>query len=162
MNIDTIIKLLDELRQSAYREGHLDAQIDADYNGYNYPEEMEALLTEGDTLEGITDGVYEEIIKVLHQLEDETDTNVLSWDDFLSLYEPIRNDGYGFETSDDDGLASFILDKAPNTSPSNIWTVYDLEDGICIMAGWHVLDALGYIHTTVTWGNNADLEIRLD
>ena len=68
MNIDTIIKLLDELRQSAYREGHLDAQIDADYNGYNYPEEMEALLTEGDTLEGITDGVYEEIINALHQL----------------------------------------------------------------------------------------------
>lgn len=160
MNIDTIIKLLDELRQSAYREGHLDAQIDADYNSYNYPEEMEALLTEGDALEGITNGVYEEIIEALRQLEDEGVRTFLSWDDFLSSYDPIRNDDYGADT-DDDGLASFILDKAPNTSPSNIWTVYDLEDGICIMAGWHVLDAVGYIHTTVTWGN-ADLEIRLD
>ena len=160
MNINKIIELLDELRQSAYREGHLDAQIDADYNAGSLNEdEMDALILEGDALEGITDGVYEEIIKALHQLN-ETDTNVLSWDDFLSLYEPIRNDGYGLETFDD-GLPSFILDKAPNTSPSNIWTVYDLEDSICIMAGWHVLDAIGYIHTNVTWGN-ADLEIRLD
>ena len=161
MNINTIIKLLDELRQSAYREGHFDAQVDNDYNNGDLTEEdMDNLLTEGDALEGITNGVYEEIINALHQLEDEMNANILSWDDFLSSYEPIRNDDYGADT-DDDGLASFILDKAPNTSPSNIWTVYDLEDGICIMAGWHVLDAVGYIHTTVTWGN-ADLEIRLD
>ena len=69
MNIDTIIKLLDELRQSAYREGHFDAQVDNDYNNGDLTEEdMDDLLTEGDGLEGITDGVYEEIIEALHQL----------------------------------------------------------------------------------------------
>ena len=69
MNINTIIKLLDELRRSAYREGHFDAQIDADYNNGDLTEEdMDYLITEGDALEGITDGVYEEIINALHQL----------------------------------------------------------------------------------------------
>lgn len=69
MIISTIIKLLDELRQSAYREGHFDANVDHDYNNGDLTEEdMGDLLTEGDALEGITDGVYEEIINTLHQL----------------------------------------------------------------------------------------------
>jgi hypothetical protein len=159
MSIDTIIKLIDELRQVAYKHGYTNAEIDLRYgDGFLEEHEMEDLQQQGDEVEGIADGVYAEIVKVLYDLEEEDeDPNIVDWDNFLELYEPVPNT----EEVEGDGLASFLLDKPPVISEFNIWTVYDLEDGICLMPGAHHIDAVGYVQTVVTWFNR-DLEIRVD
>lgn len=166
MNIDTIIGMIDALKQASYELGYMNSDIDTmvsyGYMSKGDGENLQDLAEQSQSKQDLVNDIREKIINALNQMEGngDSDPNTVLWDDFLTLYDPVRNNGYGLETFDD-GLASFILDKPPAIPESHIWTVYDLEDGICIMTGKHIIDAIGYIHTHAAWVNG-DLEIRLD
>lgn len=86
-------------------------------------------------------------------------------DEWLTKYQPIDNpisntsgwDGKMFETYGEE--LSFVLRQ----NPKNVWTWWDTEAGSEIIAGYHLVNRIGYFITKKEWEDelqSIDIEIK--
>lgn len=79
----------------------------------------------------------------------------ISENDFYSKYKPLKNhlsegaayDGFMFETYGDE--YEFVKE---HVKACKVWTVVECDDGeLAIIAGFHLVNRMGYIVTEVPW-----------
>ena len=93
----------------------------------------------------------------------------LSEDDFEKLYPLIENhlnpsagwsvgNGRGclFETFGDE------LEFVTSQDPSKVWTLVDYDEGSCIISGFHFVNRVGYLISTVPVDPNVNVEVRFE
>lgn len=93
----------------------------------------------------------------------------LSEDEFEKLYPLIENhlnpnaswsvgNGRGclFETFGDE------LEFVKSQDPSKVWTLVDCDEGSCIISGFHFVNRVGYLISTVPVGPNVNVEVRFE
>lgn len=78
-------------------------------------------------------------------------TNELTWEEWCDKYKPIKNhivsndDTTSFETYGDEVL--FVCEQ-PN---STVWTEMDGDEGVYIVAGYHLVNRICYYITEIPW-----------
>ena len=93
----------------------------------------------------------------------------LSEDEFEKLYPLIENhlnpsagwsvgNGRGclFETFGDE------LEFVTSQDPSKVWTLVDYDEGSCIISGFHFVNRVGYLISTVPVDPNVNVEVRFE
>ena len=94
---------------------------------------------------------------------------ILSEDEFEKLYPLIVNhlnpnaswsvgNGRGclFETFGDE------LEFVKSQDPSKVWTLVDCDEGSCIISGFHFVNRVGYLISTVPVGPNVNVEVQFE
>lgn len=94
---------------------------------------------------------------------------ILSEDEFEKLYPLIENhlnpnaswsvgNGRGclFETFGDE------LEFVKSQDPSKVWTLVDCDEGSCIISGFHFVNRVGYLISTVPVGPNVNVEVQFE
>jgi len=74
-------------------------------------------------------------------------------DEFEDRYELLKNsfdkyaayEGAWFETYGEEEL--FVR----NTNPKKVWTIVEGDEGIWLIAGFHIVNRLGYLITQTPW-----------
>jgi hypothetical protein len=91
--------------------------------------------------------------------------NELALDDWEAKYRPINNpinhtSGWNGKMFDTYGKElAYVL----NQKPENIWTWWDTDSGSEIVAGYHLVNRIGYFITENSWSEpleSYDVEIR--
>jgi hypothetical protein len=78
---------------------------------------------------------------------------VKNLDEFEKRYELLKNkfdksaayEGAWFETFGKEEL--FVR----NTNPKKVWTIVEGDEGIWLIAGFHIVNRLGYLITQTSW-----------
>lgn len=89
------------------------------------------------------------------------ESNVKDWDDLVREYKPRTNhldhrasfDGCMYETFGEE------LNFVKKQNERNIWTILECEDKTVIASGYHLVNRLGYIVTSVPRTSNVEIEI---
>ena len=82
-----------------------------------------------------------------------------NWEDQLDAweakYQPIQNH---ITKNGDDKFETYGEEElfVRNTDPKRVWTIVEGDESLWVIAGFHIVDRLGYLITQTPWTSDAE------